>query len=134
MRLFHFLLKINSTSEIIIFLPSIAGFNVGFPFAKRLRNFCETKRKIFLSLRISFARKNSNLRNHSQKSFRAKIALFRFFATGVLRNSAIPQFRYDHRVYFLELKCFQPVSEFWKNLVLECLAKLLLVTLNILDQ
>ena len=79
---------------------------LGFPFAKRLRNFCEMKRKIFLSLRISFARKNSNLRNHSQKSFRAKIALFRFFATGVLRNSAIPQFRYDHRVYFLELKCF----------------------------
>ena len=27
----------------------------GFPFAKLLRNFCGTKRKIFLSLCISFA-------------------------------------------------------------------------------
>ena len=44
-----------------------------FPFAKLLRNFCGTKRKMFLSLRISFARKNNNLRNHSQKSFRAKL-------------------------------------------------------------
>ena len=104
---------------------------LGFPFAKRLRNFCETKRKIFLSLRISFARKNSNLRNHSQKSFRAKIALFRFFETGVLRNSAISLWS---SCIFLGIEMFLPVSEFWKNLVLECLAKLLLVTLNILDQ
>ena len=34
-----------------------------------MRNLCGTKRKIFLSLRISFPRKNNNLRNHSQKSF-----------------------------------------------------------------
>ncbi len=45
-------------------------FQIGFPFAKLLRNFCGTKRNIFLSLRINFARKNNNLRNHSQKSFR----------------------------------------------------------------
>ena len=38
-------------------------------FAQFLRN--ETQ--IFLLLRIIFARKNSNLRNHSQKSFRAKL-------------------------------------------------------------
>ena len=36
---------------------------LGFPFAKLLRNFCGTKRKIVLSLRIRFARKNNNLRN-----------------------------------------------------------------------
>ena len=62
---------------------------LGFPFAKLLRNFCGTKRKIFLSLRISFARKNNNLRNHSQKVISRKIALFRFCETQVLRNSAI---------------------------------------------
>ena len=61
---------------------------LGFPLAKLLRNFCGTKRKIFLSLRISFARKNNNLRNHSQKLFRAKLPLFRFCETQVLRNSA----------------------------------------------
>ena len=63
---------------------------LGFPFAKLLRNFCGTKRKIFLSLRISSARKNNNLRNHSQKSFRAKLP---YSAFAKLRFCAIPQFR-----------------------------------------
>ncbi len=63
----------------------IYSLQLGFPFAKLLRNFCETKRKICLSLRISFARKNNNLRNHSQKSFRAKLS----YSAQLLRNSAI---------------------------------------------
>ena len=71
---------------------------LGFPFAKLLRNFCGTKRKIFLSLRISFARKNNNLHNHSQKSFRAKLpysafAKLKFGAIPQLEFCAIPQFR-----------------------------------------
>ena len=64
-------------------------FTVGFPFAKLLRNFCGTNRKIFLSLRISFARKNNNLRNHSQKSFRAKLP---YSAFAKLKFCTIPQF------------------------------------------
>ena len=63
---------------------------IGFPFAKLLRKFCGTKRKIFLSLRISFPRKKNNLRNHSQKSFRAKLP---YSAFAKLKFCAIPQFR-----------------------------------------
>ena len=68
----------------------LSSFGLGFPFAKLLRNFCGTKRKIFLSLRISFARKNNNLRNHSQKSFRAKLP---YSAFAKRKICAIPQFR-----------------------------------------
>ena len=62
-------------------------------FAQFLRN--ETQN--FLSLRISFARKNNNLRNHSQKSFRAKLpftffAKLKFCAILQLEFCAIPQF------------------------------------------
>ena len=76
---------------------------IGFPFAKLLRNFCGTKRKIFLSLRISFARKNNNLRNHSQKSFRAKLpysafAKLKFCAIPLQEFCAIPQFRKNQTV------------------------------------
>ena len=76
----------------------IITMKVGFPFAKLLRNFCGTKRKIFLSLRISFARKKNNLRNHSQKSFRPKFtfstfAKLKFCAIPQLEFCAIPQFR-----------------------------------------
>jgi len=60
-----------------------------------LRNFCGTKRKIFLSLRISFARKNNNLRNHSQKPFRAKLP---YSAFAKLKFCAIPQFRKNQTV------------------------------------
>ena len=45
---------------------------------------------MFLSLRISFAHKNNNLHNHSQKSFRAK---FPYSAFAKLKFWAIPQFR-----------------------------------------
>ena len=61
-----------------------------FPLAKLLRNFCGTKRKIFFSFRISFARKNSNLRNHSQKLFHAKLPYSAFLQ---LEFCAIPLFR-----------------------------------------
>ena len=95
---------------------------LGFPFAKLLRNYWGTKRKIFLSLCISFARKNNNLRNHPQKSFRAKLpysafAKLKFCAILQLEFCAIPQFRKTQTVgdgVFLRI-------QFWKNLVLECL-------------
>ena len=84
----------------VSYIQTILGTYVqlGFPFAKLLRNFCGTKRKIFLSLRISFARKKNNLRNHSQKSFRAKLpysayAKLKFCAIPQLEFCAIPQFR-----------------------------------------
>ena len=67
------------------------------------QNFCGTKRKIFLSLRISFARKNNNLRNHSQKSFRAKLPYYafakvKFCAILQLDFCAISQFRKNQTV------------------------------------
>ena len=73
----------------VSYIQTILGTYVqlGFPFAKLLRNFCGTKRKIFLSLRISFARKKNNLRNHSQKSFRENCPF------PLLRNSSFAQFR-----------------------------------------
>ena len=80
------------------------SIKLGFPFAKLLRNFCGTKRKIFVSLRISFARKkNNNLRNHSQKSFRAKLpysafAKLKFCAIPQLEFCAIQQFRKNQMV------------------------------------
>ena len=61
------------------------GVDVGFPFAKLLRNFCGTKRKIFLSLR----EKKQNLAQSFAKVILRKIALFRFCETQVLRNSEI---------------------------------------------
>ena len=82
---------------------NIREIGIGFPFAKLLRNFCGTKRKIFLSLRFSFARKNSKLRNHSQKSFRAKLpysafAKLKFCAIPQLQFCAIPQFHENQTV------------------------------------
>ena len=74
-------------------------------FAQFLQN------EIFLSLRISFGRKNNNLRNHSQKSFRAKLpysvfAKLQFCAILQLEFYAIPQFRknqmFGDGVCFLE--------------------------------
>ena len=102
---------------------------LGFPFAKLLRNFCGTKRKIFLSLRINFPRKKNNLRNHSQKSFRAKLpysafAKLKFCAIPQLEFCEIPQFRKNQMVgdgmCFLEfisgkifvLECF-PIGHFY---------------------
>ena len=87
----------------VYFIWYICVLFLGFPFAKLLRNFCGKKRKIFLSLRISFARKNSNLRNHSQKSFRAKLP---YSAYSQLKFCAIPQFRYNHMCVFLGIERF----------------------------
>ena len=71
-----------------IFYSSKQGFHSQY--------FCRTKGKIFLFLQVSFARKNNNLHNHSQKSFRAKLPYSPFAklkfgnsAIRVLRNSAI---------------------------------------------
>ena len=61
---------------------------LGFPFAKLLRNFCGTKRKIFLSLRISFARK----KQHFAQSF-AKSHFAQNCPIPLLRNSSFAQFR-----------------------------------------
>ena len=76
---------------------------VGFPLAKLLRNFFGKKRKIFLSVRISFVRKHNNLHNHSQKSFRAKLpycvfAKLKFCAILQLEFCAITQFRKNQTV------------------------------------
>jgi len=79
---------------------------LGFPFAKLLRNFCGTKRNIFFSLRINFARKKQQFAQSFAKVISRKIALFRFCETQVLRNSAtrvlrksaIPQFRKNQTV------------------------------------
>ena len=75
-----------------------SGFLLGFPFAKPLRNFCGTKRKIFLSLRISFARKTTVC-----ESFRAKLPYSafpkpKFCAIPQLEFCAIPQFRKNQTV------------------------------------
>ena len=78
-------LKLLLSLSAIIFENDM--LRLGFPFAKLLRNFCGTKCKIFLSLRISFGRKNNNLRNHSQKSFRAKLP---YSAFAELKFCAIP--------------------------------------------
>ena len=57
--------------------------------------FAERNAKFFLSLRISFARKNNNLRNHSQNSFCAKLP---YSAFAKLKFCAIPQFRKNQTV------------------------------------
>ena len=53
------------------------------------RNFCGTKRNIFLSLRINIARKKQQFAQSFAKVISRKIALFRFCETQVLRKSAI---------------------------------------------
>ena len=68
-------------------------------FAQFLRN--ETQN--FSFLRISFARKNNNLCNHSQKSFRTKLpystfAKLKFCAILQLEFCAIPKFRKNQKV------------------------------------
>ena len=60
---------------------------LGFPFAKLLRNLCGTKRKIFLSLHISFARKKTTICAIIRKSHFAQNCPFPF-----LRNSSFAQF------------------------------------------
>ena len=56
---------------------------------KTVAQFLRNETQIF-SFFLSFARKNNNLRNHSKKSFRAKL-LYSAFAK--LKFCAIPQFR-----------------------------------------
>ena len=70
----------------------LVAMELGFPFPKLLHNFCRTKRNIFLSLCISFARKNNNLRNHSQKSFRKKLP---YSAFAKLKFRTIPQLEFS---------------------------------------
>ena len=94
--------------------------------AKLLRNFCGTKHKIFLSLRISFARKNNNKRNHLQKSLRAKLpysafAKLKFCAIPQQEFCANPQFRNFVKIKRLVTVCVFLRIQFWKNLVLEYL-------------
>ena len=102
-------------------------YGIGFPFAKLLRNFWGTKHKFFLSLRISFARKNNNLRNHSQKSFCAKLPYSAFCKTQVLRNSATRVLRNFVKIKrlvtvcvsknsILEKSCFGMSSYIWSLL------------------
>ena len=64
-NIFHFV-KMRVFENFATMLLNADECKIGFPFAKPLRNFCERKRKILLSMRYIFARKNSTLRNHSQ--------------------------------------------------------------------
>ena len=94
----QFIFKKNNLLKNVIRNTSLikkipTSIQLGFPFAKLLRNFCGTKRTLFLSLRI-----NNNLRNHTQKSFRVKLPFFafaklKFCAIPQLEFCAIPQFR-----------------------------------------
>ena len=61
-------------------------FYLGFPFAKLLLNFCGTKRKIFLSLRISFARKTTICAIIRKSHFAKNCPI------PLLRNSSFAQF------------------------------------------
>ena len=106
---------------LIFFLLSLMFFGLkiekylvklGFPFAKLLRNFCGTKRKIFLSFRISFARKTT-ICAIIRKSHFAQKCPFPF-----LQNSSFAQFRNQS---FLQFRCVFLRIQFWKNLVFECL-------------
>ena len=100
----------------IIIWSKIIRVSIRKTFAQFLRN--ETQNFSFVA--YSFAQKNSNLRNRSQKSFRAKLPYSAFLQ---FKFCAIPQFRYNHMCVFLGIeRFFSPVSEFRKNLVLECLA------------
>ena len=93
-------------------------------FAQYLRN--ETQNFSFVAHQFC-AKKNSNLRNHSQKSFRAKLP---YSAFSPLEFCAIPQFRYKHMCVFLGIERFFAgrYLNSGKNLVLECFA--ILVTLT----
>ena len=76
--------------------------SVGFPFAKLLI-FAERNAKLFFLCTSVLREKNNNLRNHSQKSFRAKLpftvlAKLKFCAILQLEFCAIPQFRKNQTV------------------------------------
>ena len=69
---------------------------------KTVAQFLRNETQIF-SFFLSFARKNNNLRNHSKKSFRAKLpysafAKLKFCAIPQLEFCAIPQFRKNQTV------------------------------------
>ena len=87
---FHHLatVRISSSSGKILLLFGQLNLLLGCPFAKLLRNFCRTKRKIFLSLRISFARKKTRICAIIRKSHFAQNCLI-----PLLRNSSFAQFR-----------------------------------------
>ena len=106
------------------YLRRLNLFSLGFPFAKLLRN--ETQNFSFVA--HQFCTKKQQFSQSFAKVISRKIALFRFFATRVLQ---FHNFVIIICVYFLEL--FSPVSEFWKNLVLECLAMGHFNLHNILD-
>ena len=97
-------IKKNSSCKCLRKYIFTNGFILGLPFANLLRNFCGTKRKIFLYLWIIFARKkNTNLRIHLQKSFRSKLscsafAKLKFCSIPQLEFCAIPQFRKNQTV------------------------------------
>ena len=91
-----------------LFISVKRPFLLGFPFAKLLRNFCGTKRKIFLSKRISFARKNNNCTKKLRKlefrfmrNFRKKYFSLRFIRKNSAKVRKIAQIlrkRFSHYV------------------------------------
>ena len=81
---------------------------IGFPFAKLLRNFCGTKRKIFLSLRISFARKKTTICAIIRKSHFAQncpIPLLRNSSFAQFCNQSFSQFRNFVKIKRLVTTC-----------------------------
>ena len=83
---------------------------LGFPFAKLLRNFCGTKRKIFF-LCASVLRKKTTICAIIRKSHFAQNC-----PIPLLQNLSFAQFR-----NFICRRCVFLRIQFWKKLVLECL-------------
>ena len=67
----------------------LVAMELGFPFAKLLRN--ETQNFSFFEHQFC-VKKNNNLRNHSQKSFRKKLP---YSAFAKLKFRAIPQLEFS---------------------------------------
>ena len=79
-------------------------------FAQFLRN----KTQIFSFVAHQFCAK--------KQQFAQSFAKLPYSAFSQLEFCTIPQFRYNHICVFLGIERFFAESEFWKNLVLECLA------------
>ena len=94
-------------SHVPALLPNLTSPSLPFPhswYSLKMRSliwtrvsicktFGERNAKFFFCCASVLREKNSNLRNHSQKSFHAKLS---YSAFSHLEFCAIPQFRYNH--------------------------------------
>ena len=100
--------KIIEWDILIFFIGKFVIFNLWIGFRVSIRKtfaqFLRNETQIFSFFAHQFcAKKNNNLRNHSQKSFRAKLpysafAKLKFWAIPQLEFCAIPQFRKNQTV------------------------------------